>query len=971
MKRIFLFRERIQQHVLTCLNVPLPCRPPPPGSPIPRSAIDTSISDGSIAAVVLAGVLFFVLAALLVYYCLIHRPRARRCQAQFDAMLARTMKGGSPAVRSQVTRASERSSYRKRLNRIISMIGPNSSGQWSGRRPPPVPPIGISRTTEQFYDNNAIPNVGDEIEVVPIGEPTTTVESAHRLPEDIKGTRRVPSIFIDITQKPSPEASIPVSPTSVSIGATQSQRQSSQNSSRPHSNTFSIPISFSLRHIRARSKENGSTGSSGRQQGRGSSSVGHRDVGVEHAVEEEDGSVDSESTIAFAKPTTPRRLTSWRGISENTGEAKRWSAREGVGKAIHSILSGLRNARGRWIRTPTGTGVVYPFVGVASSSVPFGTRHAVSGGGFIVLEGGRSRLAPRLSGSPTSSARDSKRPRSESPHSQGTGQETDITPLSYVNRSLGSLLARDNDLQYQRNDDSGALLATLPPPRHPYAAVADSPPPPPAAIPATITSLGDDGAREPAKILTVPVPAIRQLPPVPTPPHTNISQPLPSHVADDSTGRIAQVVRPIRALPPLPIPPVSEVVTETSGPVTTLSSPSRTRPPPPLELGTSPEVGEHEGSLLSPKSASDVHTESQRTSRSSKSSKGSSLAEFLTISSMSPFRVDFLEMGSVEGSEGSDSGRNSSIRRGKQKERRPVPPKLNVALGSTSTRPISLPPALEAARHAIQRSFLDMSGSSSSFGKPEPNSPAEPPPETYTQVDRVEVDEDRATFGQKRDRKSVYYYSSANPPLPSPADSHHTFQTHRTYQTYQSEEQSSHRPWSKGRHASWRATFGVRQDIPEEATPSTPDVPSLPPEIAEALSQNIATGPLTTLQEIPECHALTSLPQETPSDPDRGRLSYVSTSPTVATHVHPLTTDFGLRQQARHRSLHPDVSTGQLDATSPTTDEVSPSSIQFGAGGIRRTSSGDVEPASRAYHTKDESTASGDSNIQRLHQGRL
>ena len=125
----------------------------------------------------------------------------------------------------------------------------------------------------------------------------------------------------------------------------QSQRQSSQNSSRPHSNTFSVPISFSLRHIRACSKENGSTGSSGRQQG---SSVGHCDVGVEHSLEE-DGSVDH----CLCETDDPHRMTSWRGISENTGEAKCWSAREGVGKAIHSILSGLRNARGRWIRTDT------------------------------------------------------------------------------------------------------------------------------------------------------------------------------------------------------------------------------------------------------------------------------------------------------------------------------------------------------------------------------------------------------------------------------------------------------------------------------------------------------------------------------------------------------------------------------------------------------------------------------------------
>ena len=908
----------------------------------------TSISDGSIAAVVLAGVLFFVVAALLVYYCLIYRPRARRCQAQFNALMARNVKGGgSPAVRSQITRESERSSYRKRINRILSMIGPSSGGQWSSQRIPPVPPIAIGRTTELFYDNNIVPDDSEEIGVVLIGAPTTTVESGYRSPEGIKGTRTVPSIFIDITQKPSPEASVPVSPNSVSIGGTQSQRHSSQISSRPHSNTFSIPISFSLRHIRARSRENGtkSTGSSGRQQGCGSSSVGHRDVGVEEALEEEDRSDDSESVIAFAKPIGPRKMISWKGNSDITEEIKRWRVREGVGKAVHSIISGLRTAGGKWMRTSTGTGVVYPFVGVASSSVPSPSRHAVSGGGLIILEGGR-RIDPRLSGSSSSGAHDGKRPRGGSPHSEGTEQGTEITPLSYVNHSLCSLSARGNDLEDQRNGDSVAQLAALAPPRHPYAAVADSPPPTPSAmISATIMSPSDDGAGEPPKTLTAPaVPAIRQLPPVPTAPCTNLSQPQPG-----------QVAKPIRALPPLPIAPISKAVAETSGLVT------RTRLPPPLELelGTTPDVKEHEGSLLSPKSASDVHTESQRTSRSSKSSKGSSVAGFLTVSSVSPFRVDFLEMGSADCSEGSDSGGiGSNKRRGKQKERRPTPPKLNVALGNNLTRPASLPPAFETAMHAPQLSFLDMgNSSSSSFSKPEPNSLAEPLPEIYTQSDPqsdriIQVDEDRATFGQKRDRKSVYYYSSANPSLPSPADSHHTFQTHRTYQTYQSEEQSSHRPWSKGQHASWRGTFGIRPEyIPEEVTPSTPDVPDLPPEIAQALSQNM---PLTTLQKNPESHAhIPSLPQEMPSDPDQGRSSYVSTSPTVATHVHPLSADFGLRQQARYRSSHPDVSTSQLDATSPTTDEVSPSSIQFGAGGIRRTSSGDV-PAPSAYHAKDE-----------------
>ncbi|KAF8345526.1 hypothetical protein F5887DRAFT_965505 [Amanita rubescens] len=890
---------------------------PPSGPTTTQSDVKTSMSSGTIAAVVLAGVLFIVIVALLIYYYLIYRPRIRRCRAQFNALMARSTKGGSP---SHKTRESEHSSYRRRISRILSMLGPSPSGFWNAQRPPPVPPIGrsVRSVDSQYFSSNNIPDDGGEIGVVPIRDPTQTIESVPRLSASKNGIRRVPSIVIDITQKPSPNASVPVSPISASVGGTQSQRQSSQISLRPRSNTFSFPISFSLRHVRVHGT--GSSGSSGRQQGLTTSSAGYRDLSVEHADEER--GADSVSTMSFAKPSRTGGTVTWKLVGDDTVQGKRSNLQESVGKVARSIFSGLRAASGLWTKKSTGTGVVYPFVGVSSSSVPSGSRRAVSGGGLIVLEGGRTNLDPGLLESQSPSSQDGKGSRSESPHSQAG---TAITPLSYENNDSTALTAGGHSSS-----------------RHPYAAVVeDVRPPRRATVPTIITSpaaAADD--REPEKELTAepPVPSFRQLPPVPITPHT-ILAPQPSG---------SSIARPIRALPPLPIAPVSEAVTETPANVETLPSPSQTGNPSSLELDVTPGAQQHEGPLLSPPSArSGSQRASQRTSKSSKSSKSRSSKGsfgFLTLSSMSPFRLDFLDLGSREGSV-SDSA--SSKSRAKQKERRPVPPKSNVTPGNTgSTRPVSLPPLSETARHPIQRSFLDFSnGSSSSFGRPEPSPIVEPVPELDIQDDRViEIEDDRATFGQKRDRKSVYYYSSANPPVPSPAESHYSFQTHKTHQTYQSDEHSHRGHWQKGRHASWRTTFGVRQEyIPEEASPSSPDAPFIPPQPAET---SIAP------QETTDPHPVPPLPREISSDPDQGRLSYVSTSPTVDMHVHPLPTDFGA---SRHGSSHP-VSTSQtspLEVTSPTTD-ASPSSIHFRAGGIRRTSSGDVRPGSASFTTKDD-----------------
>lgn len=922
-----------------CCLLPDVYRRSPSGSTITRSDVRTLMSSGTIAAVVLAGVLFIVIAALLIYYYLIYRPRIRRCRTQFNALMARNTKGGSP---SQKTRESEHSSYRRRISRILSMIGPSSSGFWNTQRPPPVPPVGrsVRSVDSEHFSNNNVPDDGDEIGVVPIRGATRTFESVPRSSAGKNGIRRVPSIVIDITQKPSPNASVPVSPISVSVGGTQSQRQSSQISLRPRSNTFSFPISFSLRHVGAHSRENGtgSNGSSGPQQGRTASSAGYRDLSVEHA-EDEERRIDSVSTMSFAKPRRTSGTVTWKLVGDDTVQNKRSNLQERVGNAFRSIFSGLRDASGMWTKKSTGTGVVYPFVGVSSTSVPSGSRRAVSGGGLIVLEGGRSNLDPGLLESQLPSSQDDKRSRAESPHSQAG---TEITPLSYVS-------GHGTDSKEQGNIDSTAVITGgHSSSRHPYAAVVeDIRPPRRATVPTIITSPAAADAREPEQELASepPVPTFRQLPPVPITPHT-ILPPQQTHITGSSSGRIGQVTRPIRALPPLPVAPVSEAVTEAPANVETLPSPSETGNPSLVELDVTPGVQQQEGPLLSPQSAqSGSQRASQRTSKSSKSSKSRSSKGsfgFLTLSSMSPFRLDFLDMGSREGSEISDSTSSKS-----RAKRRPVPPRLNVTPGNTgSTRPVSLPQSSEIARNPTQRSFLDFSNSSStSFGKPEPSPITEPVPELYIQDDRiVEAEEDRATFGQKRDRKSVYYFSSANPPVPSPAESHYSIQTHKTHQTYQSDEHSHRGHWQKGRHASWRTTFGVRQEyIPEEASPSSPDAPFIPPNPTET-----STAP----QEVTDPHPIPPLPQEISSDPDQGRLSYVSTSPTVDMHVHPLPTDFGT---SRHRSSHP-VSTSQaspLDVTSPATD-VSPSSIHFRSGGIRRTSSGDVRPPSASYLTKDD-----------------
>ncbi|KAK2461332.1 hypothetical protein APHAL10511_006859 [Amanita phalloides] len=790
-----------------------PSFPVPTPSALPNfpPTLGAPLSSGTIAAIVLAGVLFSVIAALLFYYYLFFRPRTRRCRARTDVLTANSPKRGgktSPAMRSHATKASGRSSYQRRIDRILSMINPSSRqpSLWNSERPP-LPTFNKFDTLDinsgviegsQFSHLASVD--GEDVGTALVREATAIVESgrqqqggnmSHRL-------RSMPGIVVDAAPKSSPNATVPVSPVSVSV--TQSQRNSGQTSSRPHSKSYSIPISFSLRHIRVHgrlwSSENEiSNGSSGPRRSRPSSSIGLRETGAtfDRDLGDEGRSINSLSTITFAKTTGPK--VNWKGSSSDEVGVKRWSFRARVGRVVRSILSGLGNAAGRW-RKPPGPGIVYPFVGVQSSGGPSELRHTVSGGGLLVLDGQPSE-------GPSQTIYAGKCRGNASPRSHITELETEITPLSYVSRSSVCLLAHENDSKEGINDT-----------RHPYAA--------------TDLSFNEQpqSGSEPAALLPLPsaVPVIRQLPIPPQPTHVIASQRQPSHVTDDNAGRIGPIARPIRALPPLPVAPESKTTTQFADSAKLSNVPPRAHKPPPLKLDLRQK---HDSALLSPTSVSHIYAGSQRSSRgSSGSSKSSPPATgFLSVNRVSPFRVDFMDMSNGEGSEGSDLDiATRSPGRTRRAGSRPTLPKLSINTGDTSKHATPHPRAMELVRQPPHRSFLDFSNA-------------------RAREEGIHGEDDRATFGQKRDRKSSFYYSSGNTSLPSPAESHHSY---KTYQTYQSEEVSGQSSWPQyRRHASWRGTFGARPEeyIPEETSPSTPAVPPVPAEIATQAPLGI-TAPL-------------------------------------------------------------------------------------------------------------------------------
>ena len=277
-------------------------------------------------------------------------------------------------------------------------------------------------------------------------------------------------------------------------------------------------------------------------------------------------------------------------------------------------------------------------------------------------------------------------------------------------------------------------------------------------------------------------------------------------------------------------------------------------------------------------------------------------------------------------------------------------------------------------RSLAHLSFLDFSSSSSSSGrdgssrdKSEPRSPpsdidqpgqnVRPPDERSSSQE-----EDRRTFGQRTERSS-FYYNSLDIPLPSPSDS-----SHQSYQSYQSQAQEGQRPssWShqRRRHASWR-TFGgrIEGDIPEEVSPLESSVPFAPAEVERGDVPSelpIEQTPSSIQQNQPP--PLPVPPQGTitqdTDEPGRGgggeiRTSYQSTSSGGYAHIHPLPAGFDIQQPHPYTIQPSALQMGQIEPTSPSTDdEASPSPIAFRTGGVRRTSSGDVQPVTYSRHRR-------------------
>ncbi|KAF8627036.1 hypothetical protein AX15_004561 [Amanita polypyramis BW_CC] len=870
-------------------------------------------------------------------------------------------------MRSQATKLSEHSSYRRRINRIISMLSfGESSRQISTRngKKPPLPHITIDHKTyydtspyigrgtparQSYNGSNGLRAGSDETGVVLVNVPSATVANV------TDRTGSTPGI-IDITQKPSPSATVPVSPVSVSVGGSQSLPPSSQTNSRPQSNTYSIPISFSLRHIRGRSQvESGearSTGGSGNllDYGSGSASVGHQNTAGDGHGGGEDKSVNTFSTIVFAKPRVPGNYGVVKGtIQEEQAEVERWSVRKGMARAAHSLVSGL-GAVGRWKRKSVtrGAGAVYPFVGVSSSSVPSDARgRAVGGGGLIVLETRRSHLGVEQDDPPKS--------RTGSPQGTET-EETELTPLSYAPPSY--LSGQEDTTEKEQN--SPGLSLGYPPTRQSYVARHMSMPAPlaPIEVPPAV-SQGRHTA--PAAVS-----AIRQLPPLPTSPSA-----ISPHSQATGSGDIleggTQMGRPIRALPPLPaISEPGSAGQPTPGPGEARqpeSSPFRVRrqPVPRLTL----ETQKRDSPGLSPHSALYSPNDPRHTPGSNKST--STVPGFLNVHRVSPFYVDFLDLG---GGGGSAGGRDLDVTHGNDsgmgaqnhnEPDQPAPPRLLI---STPTQP-------EAAGQTTHRSFLDLgaNSSSSSVVKGDSSSPTEPSARRSQGERLAEGEEDRATFGQARDRTSMFYYSSAGAPLPSPSEA-----SHQTHQTYKSEESRLSWPQSRlqnRRHASWRTTFGIRREehIPEETSPLASPASSTSPGV------NIQLAPITTTASTADqgvsnpqqgpglLSAISSEGDQSPNVPRQDRSSYASIS---TTHVHPFSANFSLHQH--HTQYHPfrtstGIVTSQMDPTSASTDEVSPSSFRFRAGAIRRTSSGDAQPTNWG-----ESRSSDDSGVAHANQ---
>jgi hypothetical protein len=105
-------------------------------------------------------------------------------------------------------------------------------------------------------------------------------------------------------------------------------------------------------------------------------------------------------------------------------------------------------------------------------------------------------------------------------------------------------------------------------------------------------------------------------------------------------------------------------------------------------------------------------------------------------------------------------------------------------------------------------------------------------------------------------------------------------------------------------------------------------------------------------QPVPLQGTITQDDDETGREGGEARTSYMSTSSGDHAHVHPLLTGFDTQQPHPYTIQPSALQISQSEPTSPSTDEASPSPIHFRTGGVRRTSTGDVQPITHRRHRR-------------------
>ncbi|KAM6501590.1 hypothetical protein JOM56_001567 [Amanita muscaria] len=983
---------------------------PPATTSVASNSPTSKTSTSTIAAIVLGVFLFVLFAVLLLFYFFVYRPRNRRCREEFDALNADKAEAEeerdmNTVMQLEEARISQSSSYRRRLARIISMIAPTEmskrpSWRTDSQHLQPLSPLSpasthksdlilnISRRPSEKRDDRCVADPSTEEDgTLFVHVPASTLESDPQRPPNPRDEGS--SVILHHRLKSSPDATIPVSPSISSGGGTQSRGRGSQNSSQPRSGRFSFPFSLSIPYVRTRSLTEDGNGNGRRSR------MDHRRIESGRGGQGGDDTT-SMSTIVFAEvpkvPPPPDK------VKETT-----WDIR----KSVKSFMSGLSGAGKRWYnaRASAKAGeVIYPFVAV-SSTTPTQRRALSAGGGLLIIGRDRRGSVGGATDDVESPRTDSRREENEPP----TG--TDITPLSYATESDDDFPS--GEVEPQGSVDAYTEPSPAPPPpppqqqepfsSHPYAAAGLLSDP---EVPSRMNVVGlqnasSEGSRQrPQRPQTAPAPSkvgFRQLPVIPRAPPVAHSVPLRArpHTAGGpvnghmtSHDTITTGGRAIRALPPLPVPSAPKPTVQIAS-----SSAEQAQTAQKSPLTPQSAVQDDTSSLPPPYPQSGHSKSSQRASDSTRSTHSSLRPPFLNVRELSPFEVNF-PCTDDEQSQDEDKTKPSgspSTARTRPTLEIPSTDALHHSAAAITPR---------TARSTAQYSFLDFATNSSSSNKegssreksePSPISDAGPsrlsdipplpilPMRFLDEPSRVEDKEEdldhhsRRTFGQKRRSSagSFYYNPADNVSLASPSTSSFTHQSHHTHQSYQTGpshegQRLSSQSSQRRQHASWRATFGgrIEGDIPEEATPSDSSFPfSLPARGSPADPQPATASASQSPPSRSSPPGLLPEPSDQiPHDVSQGeaRRSYMSTSSAGhSAHVHPFSVGSNdLSQYAPQVQIEP--------ISLESTDDVSVSSpIQFRAGGIRRTSSGDVQPVShrRPTHTRDggsSSSGSGD-----------